>query len=774
MEPQSRTPAPTGPRTTHSPTCSVLAIAGSLLLGAGAWALDIELTYDPTLPGAVDPCEPEIIDGVEVPRYAACRGPGNTFDDKTPALTATFEATAAYWEAITEDNHTLQLRYAWLAPAQGAPDALVLQRDGSGRPTEARVRISANIAYFIDAAPHNDDGFPMRPRLYRTMHPAEQAEALSGAPPEVLEVGYAGFGTDFDLWSIVMHEVSHALGMSGVDIGTCDPGADPYFHVSPGLTGGVLLGIKGYEFDITDDDGAVTGTAIDCNHLALGGTQECKPPELADQPVAKIFDEPSTLGGFTVGQCASHQALLFQGRFPNARHKPSIVDILAVELAGNWQQINLPRKYSLAGGNWHTAANWFGDRTPDASTDTYIVNQLPMFFVTDIQIGANAVTRNLYLSDENRVQVTGATLQVWDTLTAAGPNTLSGPLRPTPAPPDDGGPVEGTPGPVTTVRINAGGTVNAFDMVVENGARLELTAPGAVARIGELRSAGTIAGQGTVMIGASLQNQRLIFADGGTLTFVTPDADEVIGVPILDLDGPGFFGSSLASVRALEGNLVFDGIVASPVQAAVLVGPGRSVTFSNGWTQGFSGVAAHRLLLDGDGAPATVHGASTLGGRTRVQGLGVFTSGLSLQPTAELDLRIAGTVPGSDFDQVQIGQQAALGGTLQIGIGIGFQPAFGDSFELLTFASRVGQFDTVAIAGGEVAEAGGLTLTVHYQDTAVVLAVGLQGGEPGSPNCTGSTVSTQAGIHGSTQAAAAYHGFPSVKAYLDALKDFCG
>ncbi len=753
-------------------------MAGLLWSGGTAQALEINLSYDETIPGAVDPCEPELVDGVEVPRFSACRGPGNTFLDRTPELTAIMEAVAEHWEGIIRDDHSVEIAYAWLAPELGAPDALVLQRDADGRPTAARIRISVNIGLYYDPEPHNDDQFDMRPRLYRTTHPAEQMEAFSSFPLdetlEILETGFHGFGPGNDLWSIGAHEMGHALGMSGVDAdtGTCDPVNDPYFHVDPALVGGFGLGIKGYEFNVTDDDGVIIGTQVDCNHLALGGINECKPPDQVDTPITQIFDEPSTMEGFTVGECASHQALLWQGQFPLARSKPSVTDILAVGLSGSWQQIHLPRKYTMGSGNWHTASNWLGNRIPDADTDAYIVNRLPMFTVTEIDVTADAVSGSVFVSDENLLRVSNATLQVWDTITAAGPATTAGPLRPPPPPPPED-PTEILPGPFTTVRIAAGGVLNAFDMVVESDARLELGAASVQASIGTLHNAGTIAGFGTVQVGWRLQNTRLINANGGTLTFVTPPADEVIEVPVLDLDGPGFVGSSLAAIRAIDGDLVFDGIIANPVQAGVTVGSGRSIAFPKGWTQGSSGIAAHRLLLDGSAGEATIHGPSTLGGRTLVNGLGRFTGNVALEPSAAVHLDIAGLVPGPGHDQINVGQHAQLAGSLMLGFAGGFQPSFTDTFTLMTFAGRAGEFDLVEIADIESLSEGGLAFSVHYGATDVVLSVGLQGGTPGAPNCTGMTASEQAAIHGDIENAAAYHGFPSVKAFMDALGTFC-
>jgi hypothetical protein len=753
-------------------------LTGLLWLGSTAHALEINLSYDETIPGAIDSCEAELVDGVEVPRFSACRGPGNTFLDRTPELTAIMEAVAEHWEGIIRDNHSVDIAYAWLAPELGAPDALVLQRDADGRPTAARIRISVNIGLYYDPEPHNDDQFDMRPRLYRTTHPAEQMEAFSGYPLaaelEILETGFHGFGPGNDLWSVVAHEMGHALGMSGVDTdtGTCDPVNDPYFHVDPALVGGFGLGIKGYEFNVTDDDGVIIGTQVDCNHLALGGINECKPPDQIDTPITQIFNDPSTIEGFTVGECASHQALLWQGQFPLARSKPSVTDILAVGMSGSWQQVHLPRKYTMGSGNWHTASNWLGNRIPDADTDAYIVNRLPLFTVTEIDVTANAVTGSVFVSDENLLRVSNATLQVWDTITAAGPATTAGPLRPPPPhPPDD--PTEIIPGPFSTVRIVSGGVLNAFDMVVESDARFELAAANAQASIGTLHNGGTISGFGTVQVGWQLQNTRLINANGGTLKFFTPPADEVIEVPVLDLDGPGFAGSSLAAVRAIDGDLVFDGIIANPVQAGVTVGSGRSIAFPKGWTQGFSGVAAHRLLLDGSAGEATIHGSSTLGGRTLVNGLGRFTGNVTIEPSAAVHLDIGGLVPGPGYDQINISQHAQLAGSLMLAFTGGFQPSFTDTFTLMTFAGRTGEFDLVEITDIESVSEGGLAFSVHYGVTDVVLSAGLQGGTPGAPNCTGKTTSEQAAIHGDIKNAAAYHGFPSVKAFMDALGAFC-
>lgn len=539
--------------------------------------------------------------------------------------------------------------------------------------------------------------------------------------------------------------------------------------------GGAAIELKAYEFDVKNDDGEVIGTAFDCAHLALGGIQACKPVGFEDQPVHNIRTLPSTLEGLTVEQCASHQALMWQGLFRNFRTHPSIPDIFAVQLAGNWQDIDLPRKYSLGSGSWHSLSTWVGNRIPNSGSDVFIVNQQPLFENTQVDVTGNGAAKSLFVSDENRLRILGSTLTFGDTVTVAGPGTTAGPLRPVLPDSEPGDPPIGIEGASSTVLVGAGATLQSIDMVVEPGARFELDSTG-LARVGTLRNSGVISGTGSVRIGSILENRRIISAKGGTLTFFTPPADEVIAVPVLDLDGPFSPGDRLASIQAIDGDLVFDAIIADAVGAAIVVRSGRSITFTNGWQQAFSSAVTlpmHRLSLEGGAAGATIHGASTLGGRTFVEGIGRFTSSVSFGPTAELRLRIAGSDAGTQHDQLQISQNTQLAGKLDLRFTGGFQPGFNDTFVLMTYSGHIGEFDTIEILNIEDLTQGGLVFSLDYRLTEIVLSVGLEGGTPGAANCVGETATAQAAIHGGTKSAAEFHGFASVKAYMDALQQFC-
>lgn len=758
---------------------NIIAVALFLfLLSQPLHALTINLVYDPDGEDAVDPCESElIIEGdliKEVPKYAACRGPGNTFLNRTQLLTAIMESAADYWEDIIRDDHTIEIRYWWLSPDKGAPDANVLMRDLFGKPVSSRIRISVDLSYFYDTTPDEDEEYDLRPRLYRTTHSTEQTEAFTGEPPEILEVSYNGPGPGDDLWTAVVHEMTHALGMAAIDTMTCDEMFDPFYHIDPDLTGGSEMSIKAYEFTEKDDEGNVIGPAFDCAHLALGNIDACKPEGQEDTPVGGIFNDPSPVEGFTVGECASHQALMWQGLFPLSRTKPGTVDILAVEQAGNWDEIDLPRKYSIGSGDWNSGDTWLGNRIPDSGDDIYIVNRLPLFFVTQIDVADDGFANNVFISDENELSVLNSTLEVGETVTIAGPGSDAGPINPDLPPPPDDTPI-GIEGPFSTVFVGNSGILKTFDMVIEPGGRLVLESSG-LARAGTLMNSGVISGSGMVRVAGGLENTRIISADGGKLTLFTPPADEVIEIPVLDLDGPGSFGNRLASIRAVDGDLEFDAIIADAVHAAVTVGEGRTLTFTNGWQQGESPgpiLTTHRLIMEGGITGAQIQGFSVLGGRVFPDGFGIFTSDVLLEPTAEINLDIAGLTPGSQHDQLVINQDIEFSGTLRVMFTDGFIPSFTDSFPLISYSGHIGEFDTFEVVNLEDVSEGGLVFMLEYGENELVLNVGLEGGTPGSPACNGQTASTQSGIHGGISNAAQFHGFNSVKEFMDALKEFC-
>ena len=57
-----------------------------------------------------------------------------------------------------------------------------------------------------------------------------------------------------------------------------------------------------------------------------------------------------------------------------------------------------------------------------------------------------------------------------------------------------------------------------------------------------------------------------------------------------------------------------------------------------------------------------------------------------------LQIELAGTDPGTGYDQINVSNLASLDGTLQVVLLDDFVPSAGDAFEIVTFGSVSGQF----------------------------------------------------------------------------------
>src|SRR5439155_21870933 len=103
-----------------------------------------------------------------------------------------------------------------------------------------------------------------------------------------------------------------------------------------------------------------------------------------------------------------------------------------------------------------------------------------------------------------------------------------------------------------------------------------------------------------------------------------------------------------------------------------------------------------------------------------------------------LGIKLAGTTPGTGFDQMNVSGTAAVDGTLNVNVAGGFAFDSGTTFPVLTFGSRSGQF--AATAGLNAGN--GQSLRVVYGPTDVTL-VGVRTGV--RVTSTSGLVTTEAG-----------------------------
>jgi len=102
-----------------------------------------------------------------------------------------------------------------------------------------------------------------------------------------------------------------------------------------------------------------------------------------------------------------------------------------------------------------------------------------------------------------------------------------------------------------------------------------------------------------------------------------------------------------------------------------------------------------------------------------------------------LAIELDGTSPGSGYDQLAVTGAATLGGTLDVSLIPGFTPTAGQSFTIMTYASRSGEFDTENLPS----LSGDLEWILEYGPTALLLKIPSStalGSISGTVSCVGS------------------------------------
>ncbi len=138
----------------------------------------------------------------------------------------------------------------------------------------------------------------------------------------------------------------------------------------------------------------------------------------------------------------------------------------------------------------------------------------------------------------------------------------------------------------------------------------------------------------------------------------------------------------------------------------------HSIDHTHGGTFTFSGGVLHVGAFSGNlvnsggtVAPGTSAGTTTVSGDA------------SFGAASTLDIELGGTAPGTQHDQLQVGGTASLGGTLAVSLINSFVPSPGEHFVVLTYGSRLGQFDAITGWGG----GGGLAYPAIYGANALTL-----------------------------------------------------
>jgi len=178
----------------------------------------------------------------------------------------------------------------------------------------------------------------------------------------------------------------------------------------------------------------------------------------------------------------------------------------------------------------------------------------------------------------------------------------------------------------------------------------------------------TLSGTGTVVFGTTAKNRIRASSSSDVLT-IGP------GISIRADSGRGTVGISSA-------DLVNQGRIVATAGASVTV-TGKTVTNEGTIEAGTGGSVTVSALQPHSGTLAVGAGGS------------ITVNGNFIQnPGGVVDIDIGGTASNT-FGRLIVTGNANLAGTLNLFLVDGFEPVLGNSFRILTFGSRVGEFDVV-------------------------------------------------------------------------------
>jgi len=282
----------------------------------------------------------------------------------------------------------------------------------------------------------------------------------------------------------------------------------------------------------------------------------------------------------------------------------------------------------------------------------------------------------------------------------------------------------------------SGGILSGDDPIIVNGPMIWTGGTLSGSRAVDAHGGLTIGGSTLLLDGRLLSNTGVanwnggfIFTGGGSIIYNAPS-----GIFNIGFDGQTFagFGGSRSFVNAgvlrkIAGNGTTRISDAMLNNGTIEVETG-SLVFEGGFLQ-TTGVTR---LNGGDiaaNAPLEIQGGILSGSGTigasvvnagqlapgASAGLLRITGDYTQTSSGRLSVELGGSIAGTSFDQLQISGSASLNGTLNVSTINGFRPAFGDSFRVLTFASRTGDFATFNdLTGSE--------LNRIYDGTGLILA----------------------------------------------------
>ncbi len=511
-------------------------------------------------------------------------------------LVAITDAAANAWEQIIQEPWNLQVTVSYFPTGHAGGAETNLQQIAVGKPLFATIELAVfdggggEYELFFDPTPTDHSEYDLETNLYAGLDAETQTEYFNGNVPAGLEVAHVGNAKPgqtaaedgWDVFSVMLHELGHALGMSNL-LGSMSTPAlvetqnDFDYDVPSALVGGQSMAVRTFG---EDND---PGDPRDWAHIA-------------------------------------NESLMHAAGFPDGRRELiTATDVFAVVSASSFDptQVDLPGARYFISGDLADDSRWIGGRKPNPARDAYVISGVGLATTGSIQTEDFRVGLE-GSSDGATVLTLANTIEVFGDVFIEGNSLIEN--------------------DVSTLSVSSGGLLLArSDVFVQPAGILNLS--GGDVRVDGLLGTfaeGTVKGHGQVLLvfGPNLLiNNGLIQGTGG--------ADELfissVGFNTLDIDGSLENGR----IEAVLGDVRFGaGTLADAFDGTLTVGAGRKFTFTQDWEVGADGDVALNGTAD---SPAVIAGGTvTIGGAVTADGAGEFRSPTVFTGTADVRVPNAG------------------------------------------------------------------------------------------------------------------------------------
>ncbi|MGO9919871.1 MAG: beta strand repeat-containing protein, partial [Isosphaeraceae bacterium] len=232
--------------------------------------------------------------------------------------------------------------------------------------------------------------------------------------------------------------------------------------------------------------------------------------------------------------------------------------------------------------------------------------------------------------------------------------------------------------------VAAGGVLDAQgDAAIEGvgyGGSITVTNDGILEKTG---------GSGTTTIAFPFDDAGAVEETSGTLDIASTS----------NLSGGTLTGGTW--IAGTNSTLNLNSTISTLAANVTLEGSGATVSGLSGLSQiPFGG----KLALQGGASFSTTGNLDNAGTIDLAAGTIGVNGTYTQETTGTYDVGVSGTSAGSQYGQLNVTGQAAVSGTLSVSLTNGYMPTLGDSFSILTFGSKTGDFSAelgLSIGGGE-------------------------------------------------------------------------